>query len=167
VRRAHGVRGAWAVESVTDAPDAIFASGAVLFAGDREGNLSGAEPQALHVEDGRPMNNDWLVRVAEITDRDIADTWRGRFLLADAASLPDAGDDEIYVGDLIGMKVEVEGEGQVGTVRDVYDAPQGYIIEIETATGRHLMPWHDDFVQLVDEESGTIVITPPNGLFDA
>jgi 16S rRNA processing protein RimM len=160
------VRGAWAVESLTDAPDAIFASGAVLFAGDREGNLAGAAPQALHVEDGRPMNTDWLVRVAEITDRDIADTWRGRCLLADAATLPDAGDDEIYVGDLIGMQVEVEGEGVVGSVRDVYDAPQGYIIEIETDTGRYLMPWHDDFVQLVDDEARKIVITPPDGLFD-
>lgn len=112
------------------------------------------------------MNTDWLVRVAEITDRDIADTWRGRCLLADAATLPDAGDDEIYVGDLIGMQVEVEGEGVVGSVRDVYDAPQGYIIEIETASGRYLMPWHDDFVQLVDDEARTIVITPPDGLFD-
>ena len=165
VRRAHGVRGAWAVESVTDAPDAIFASGAVLFAGDRKGNL--VDPlQPLHVEDGRPMNRDWLVRVAEVTDRDVADSWRGRVLLADAADLPDAGDDEIYVGDLIGMRVEVEGRGLVGHVRDVYDAPQGYIIEIETATGRPLMPWHDDFVQSVDEESRTIVITPPDGLLD-
>ncbi len=166
VRRAHGVRGAWAVESLTDAPDAIFASGAVLFAGDRQGNA--IEPlEALHIEDGRPMNADWLVRVREVTDRDVADGWRGRYVLADAATLPDAGDDEIYVGDLIGMTVELAGVGPVGKIRDVYDAPQGYIIEIETATGRPLMPWHDDFVQSVDEEAGVIVITPPDGLLDA
>jgi ribosomal 30S subunit maturation factor RimM len=29
------------------------------------------------------------------------------------------------------------------------------------------MPWHDDFVQSVDEEAGVIVITPPDGLLDA
>lgn len=167
MRRAHGVRGAWAVESLSDAPDAMLASGAVLFAGDREGNLApDAEAQPLHVQDGRPMNKEWLVRVREVTDRDIADSWRGRYLLADAATLPDADDDEVYVGDLIGMRVDVDGRGPVGTVRDVYDAPQGYILEVETATGRPLVPWTDDLVLSVDDEERVIVFAPLDGLFD-
>ncbi|MCZ8012093.1 ribosome maturation factor RimM [Gemmatimonas sp.] len=167
VRRAHGVRGAWAVESLSGAPDVMLASGALLFAGDREGNLApDAVAHPLHVEDGRPMNKEWLVRVTEVTDRDVADSWRGRYLLADAATLPEADDDEIYVGDLIGMRVEVEGRGLVGHVRDVYDAPQGYILEVETATGRPLVPWNDDLVLSVDESTGTIVFAPLDGLFD-
>lgn len=161
------MRGAWAVESLSGAPDVMLASGALLFAGDREGNLApDAAAQPLHVEDGRPMNKEWLVRVTEVTDRDIADSWRGRYLLADAATLPEADDDEIYVGDLIGMRVEVEGRGLVGHVRDVYDAPQGYILEVETATGRPLVPWNDDLVLSVDESAGTIVFAPLDGLFD-
>ncbi|MFN5200186.1 MAG: ribosome maturation factor RimM [Gemmatimonas sp.] len=167
VRRAHGVRGAWAVESLSGAPDVMLASGALLFAGDREGNLApDARAPPLHLEDGRPMNKEWLVRVTEVTDRDVADSWRGRYLLADAATLPEADDDEIYVGDLIGMRVEVEGRGLVGHVRDVYDAPQGYILEVETATGRPLVPWNDDLVLSVDESAGTIVFAPLDGLFD-
>ena len=161
------MRGAWAVESLSDAPDVMLASGAVLYAGDREGNLSpDAESQPMHVEDGRPMNKEWLVRVREVSDRDIADGWRGRYLLADAAALPDADEDEVYVGDLIGMTVEVEGQGPVGHVRDVYDAPQGYILEVETATGRPLVPYNDELVLSVDEETRTIVFAPLDGLFD-
>ncbi|MCA0377422.1 MAG: ribosome maturation factor RimM [Gemmatimonadetes bacterium] len=168
VRRAHGVRGAWAVESVTDAPDAIFASGAVLFAGDRDGNpvLEQGAPVALHIEDGRPMNREWLVRVREVTDRDVADTWRGRCLLADADTLPEPDEDEIYIRDILGMQVAVEGLGVVGTVRDVYDAPQGFILEVETATGRPLVPWHDDLVQDVDEEARVITLAHLDGLLD-
>ncbi|MFN9311677.1 ribosome maturation factor RimM [Gemmatimonas sp.] len=167
VRRAHGVRGAWAVESLSGAPDVIRASGALVLAGVREGNLApDAVAHPLHVEDGRPMNKEWLVRVTEVTDRDVADSWRGRYLLAAAATLPEADDDEIYVGDLIGMRVEVEGRGLVGHVRDVYDAPQGYILEVETATGRPLVPWNDDLVLSVDESAGTIVFAPLDGLFD-
>lgn len=162
------MRGAWAVESLNDAPDVIFASGAVLFAGDREGNLvpDAATPQALHIEDGRPMNKEWLVRVQEVTDRDVADLWRGRYLLADAESLPEPDEDEVYVGDLIGMQVEVDGQGVVGHVRDVYDAPQGYVLEVETATGRPLVPWHEALVKSVNEETRTIVFAPLAGLFD-
>jgi 16S rRNA processing protein RimM len=167
VRRALVVRGAWAVESLSDAPDVMLASGAVLFAGDREGHLSpGADAQPLHIEDGRPMNKEWLVRVRELADRDIADSWRGRYLLADAATLPEPDEDEVYVGDLIGMRVEVEGQGPVGTVRDVYDAPQGYILEVETATGRPLVPFTDDLVVAVDDEARVIVFAPLDGLFD-
>ena len=161
------MRGGWAVESLSDAPDVMLASGAVLFAGDREGNLApDAEAQPLHVEDGRPMNKEWLVRVVEVTDRDVADGWRGRYLLADADTLPEPDEDEVYVGDLIGMRVEVEGRGPVGEVRDVYDAPQGYILEVETATGRPLVPYNDDLVLSVDEDTRIIVYAPLDGLFD-
>lgn len=145
----------------------MLASGAVLFAGDREGNLEvGAEAQPLHIEDGRPMNKEWLVRVREVTDRDVADGWRGRYLLADARTLPEPDEDEVYVGDLIGMRVDVDGRGTVGAVRDVYDAPQGYILEVETATGRPLVPFSDDLVLSVDEEARIIVFAPLDGLFD-
>lgn len=161
------MRGGWAVESLSDAPDVMLASGAVLFAGDREGNLApNADAQPMHVEDGRPMNKEWLVRVVEVTDRDVADGWRGRYLLADADTLPEPDDDEVYVGDLIGMRVEVEGRGLVGEVRDVYDAPQGYILEVETATGRPLVPYNDDLVLSVDEDTRIIVYAPLDGLFD-
>jgi len=162
------VRGAWAVESLSDAPDVMLASGAVLFAGDRDGNpvLVGGEPQPLHVEDGRPMNREWLVRVTEITDRDIADTWRGRTLLGDASLLPSPGEDELYIGDLIGMTVEMEGKGVIGTVRDVYEAPQGIILELETPTGRPMVPWHDDLVREVDDEARVIRLALLDGLVD-
>ena len=112
------------------------------------------------------MNREWLVRVAELSDRDVADSWRGRHLLADADALPEPEEGELYIGDLIGMRVEVEGRGLVGHVRDVYDAPQGYILEVETTTGRPLVPWTDELIRSVDDDTRTIVFAPLDGLFD-
>ncbi len=153
---------------MTDAPDVVFASGAIVFAGDREGVLSMKEgvPTALTVEDGRPMNKEWLVRVRELTDRDQADLWRGRYLLVDASRLPEPGEDEVYVFSLIGMEVQVDGQGTVGHVRDVYEAPQGLLLEVETATGRPLVPWHPGIVEHVDEEARVIVLKPLEGLLE-
>ncbi len=164
MRRAHGVRGAFAVEVLTAAPDVIFASGAVVFAGDRSGTP--LHDGMLHIEDGRPMNKEWLVKVAEVSDRDVADTWRGRYLLAEAERLPKPNADEVYVFALMGMRVEVEGQGLVGHVRDVFDAPQGLLLEVETATGRPLVPWRPEIVDRVDEASRTIVLHPLDGLLD-
>lgn len=164
VRRAHGVRGAFAIETLTAAPDVIFTSGAVIFAADRSG--APTPNGELHIEDGRPMNREWLVKFVEVNDRDIADTWRGRYLLADAANLPELDEDEVYVFALIGMRVEVDGQGLVGHVRDVYDAPQGLLIEVETSTGRPLVPWRPEIVERVDEAARTIVLKPLDGLLD-
>ncbi|MBP6771425.1 MAG: 16S rRNA processing protein RimM [Gemmatimonadaceae bacterium] len=169
MRRAHGVRGAWAIEPMTDAPDVIFASGAVIFAGDRNGALSMSagekpKPVALRIEDGRKMNKEWLVRVREVADRDQADLWRGRYLLVDTARIPEPDEDEVYVFSLIGMTVEVDGQGPVGEVRDVYEAPQGLLLEVETATGRPLVPWHPGIVERVDEAARVIVLKPLEGL---
>ena len=158
------MRGAFAVEALTDSPDVIFTSGAVIYAGDRQG--APAQEGELHIEDGRPMNREWLVTVAEVNDRDVADTWRGRYLLVDSSRLPEPDEDEVYVFTLIGMRVEVEGQGLVGHVRDVYDAPQGLLLEVETATGRPLVPWRPEIVESVDEESRTIVLKPLEGLLD-
>src|SRR5215203_3811794 len=60
VRKAHGIRGEVVVEPITDAPDAIFASGRRVFAGTATGDLvpNGAE---LHVESSRPFNEGFLV----------------------------------------------------------------------------------------------------------
>ena len=164
VRRAHGVRGAFAVEVLTDAPDVILTSGAVIYAGDRNG--APAAEGALHIEDGRPMNKEWLVKVAEVSDRDEADLWRGRYLLVERSRLPVPDGDEVYVFSLIGMRVEVEGQGLVGHVRDVYDAPQGLLVEVETDRGRPLVPWRPEIVDSVDEASRTIVLKPLDGLLD-
>jgi 16S rRNA processing protein RimM len=112
------------------------------------------------------MNKEWLVKVAEINDRDVADTWRGRYLLVDSSRLPTPAADEVYVFALIGMRVEVEGQGLVGHVRDVFDAPQGLLLEVETATGRPLVPWRPEIVESVDEATRTIVIKPLEGLLD-
>ncbi len=169
VRRAHGVRGAWAVEPLMNAPDAIFASGAVIYAGDRKGGVTreGGEVVALHIDDGRQMNRDWLVRVAEVTDRDVADSWRGRHLLADTADMPEPDPNETYIFALIGMRVKVDGQGVVGHIRDVYEAPQGFILEVETATGRPLVPWHPEIIARVDDAHRMVVLKPLEGLLDS
>jgi 16S rRNA processing protein RimM len=165
VRRAHGVRGALAVESLVSSPDAVFVSGGIIYAGDRTGAPS-AEG-ALHIVDGRPMNNDWLVQVAEIDDRDIAANWRGRYLLADSSLL---GEEENGVAQLlayVGYDVEMDGRGVMGTVRDVYSAPQGALLEVQTDNGMPLVPWRPEIVREVNAERRTVSLYALDGLLDS
>src|SRR5512147_2433231 len=99
VRRAHGIRGEVVVEIMTDAPDAVFASGARLFGGTVDGDLRPNAPQ-LHVAASRPFKEALLVAFDEIEDRNAADLWRDRYLLVPVNELEPLGDDEIFLHDL-------------------------------------------------------------------
>lgn len=165
VRRAHGVRGALAVESLIDTPDAVFASGGVIYAADRQG--AATAEGALHIIDGRPMNNDWLVQVAEIDDRDVAANWRGRYLLADASLLGEADTGGVtQLLAYVGYEVSMDGRGVLGTVRDVYSAPQGALLEVQTDNGMPLVPWRPEIVREVNDQQRTVFLYALDGLLD-
>ena len=169
IRKAHGVRGEVVVECITDAPDAVFASGHRVFAGTVAGELS-PRGEELHVTASRPFNDGLLVRFDEIADRTAADLWRGRYLLAPAGELPAPSDDEIYQHDLLGMRVVLGSGEEIGTVDELYELPQGLAIDVRRLApraGETVMLLYDDrTVQSVDPASRTIVVTPPEGLLE-
>ncbi len=169
VRKAHGIRGEVVVETITDEPDAIFASGRRVFAGNAHGDLA-PERLELHVQSARAFNEGLLVSFTEVPDRNAAELWRGRYLLLPAADVPAPADDEIYLHDLVGMRVELQGGGAVGIVEEVYELPQGLAIDVRRAAPRDgetvLLPYDDRTVASVDQDARVIVVTPPEGLIE-
>src|SRR5476651_767173 len=124
VRKAHGIRGEVVVETLTDEPDAVFASGRRVFAGTAGGDISPKRTE-LHVTTCRPFNEGLLVAFAEVADRTAAEDWRGRYLLLPADELPAPEEEEIYQHDLVGMRVSLTDGTTVGTIEEVYELPQG------------------------------------------
>lgn len=169
VRKAHGIRGEVVVELLTDEPDAIFASGRRVFAGNAAGDLA-RDRQELHVRSARPFNEGLLIAFAEIPDRNAAELWRGRYLLAPADEVPAAEDDEVYLHDLIGMRVDLADGATIGTVEEVYELPLGLAVDVRRVAPRDgetiLLPWDDRTVASVDREARVIVVTPPDGLLE-
>jgi 16S rRNA processing protein RimM len=169
VRKAHGIRGEVVVETITDAPDAIFASGRRVFAGTAEGDLSSNRLE-LHVDRARPFNEGLLVGFAEVPDRNTAETWRGRYLLLPADELPAPHENEVYLHELPGMRVELEGGETVGVVEEVYELPHGLAIDVRRPAPRDgetvMLPYDDRTITSVDKAARVIVVTPPEGLIE-
>jgi 16S rRNA processing protein RimM len=165
VRRAHGLRGELAVEAITDAPDAVFASGARVFAGTTTGDLA-PDRTELHVTQSSPFKGGLIVSFREITDRTEAERWRDRYFLLPATELapPEAG--EVYVHELIDMRVVLSSGEDVGTVIDVYDLPQGLTLDVRRANGTVMLPFNGRVVTGVDREARVIVVDPPDGMLD-
>lgn len=169
VRKAHGIRGEVLVEVITDAPDAVFASGRRVFAGTAGGDISPSR-QELHVRTVRSFNEGLLVGFDEVSERNAAEMWRGRYLLLPAEELPPPDEEEVYLHDLIGMRVELVDGMTVGTVSELYELPQGLALDVRRAEPRDdetvLILYDDNTIASVDKERRVIVVTPAEGLLE-
>ena len=173
IRKAQGIRGEVVVEPLTDKPDVIFASGSRVFAGTRSGALAPArdvrgveEVPTLTISSSKPFKKGLIVQFEELRDRDSADLWRGRYLLAPFAELPPLEQDEVYLHDLIGMRVVSTTGEQLGTVTTFYELPQGLVLDIQTARATVMVPYRPEVVVRTDIEQRTIVIDEKLGLMD-
>lgn len=169
VRKAHGIRGEVVVELITDAPDAIFAPGRHVFAGTAAGDRA-PDGRELHVKSSRAFKEGLLVAFAELPDRNAADLWRGRYLLLPATELPAPDDDEVYLHDLVGMRVELADGEAVGTVEQIYELPQGLAIDVRRSAPRAaetvMLNYDHRTIASVDKTTRVIVVTPPEGLLE-
>ena len=166
VRRAHGIHGELVIEPLTDVPDAVFAPGRRVFAGTAEGDPS-PDGRELVIEDSRPFKGGWIVAFDSIVDRNEAERWRERYVLAPLSELAPVGEHEVYVHDLFGLSVVLAGSlDPVGDVSDVYELPQGIMLDVRRPAGSVLIPFRPEVVKHVDVAARRIIIDPPEGLIE-
>ena len=145
VTKPHGVRGDVLVQLTTDRTERL-APGTVL----------DTDRGPLTVEAASVHHDRWIVRFAEIVGRDAAETWRGTVLRAEPL---EAGDDELWVHELVGAAVVLADGTPVGTVESVEANPASDLLVLD---GGALVP----VVFVTERAPGRIVIDPPEGLFD-
>lgn len=164
VRNAHGLRGEFTVESLTDAPDTIFVSGRRVFAAGPElVPLAGGE---VHISRATPFKGGYIVATDEVQDRTTAERWRDRYLVVPADELPPPADGEVYLYELPGMQVELGDGTVIGEVITPYELPQGVVIDVQRESGTVMIPFNEEIVVRVDREGRRLVVAPPDGLLD-
>jgi 16S rRNA processing protein RimM len=166
VRRAHGIRGELVVEALTDAPDAIFASGRRVFAGTRSGAVA-PDGQELTVLRSSPFKGGLIVAFEGIPDRTAAEAWRDRYLFVPADEVSPPSEDEIFIHDLVGMRVVTSSGEELGAISQVLELPQGLVMEVKGGTRKEvLLPFNDQTVTSVDEDARIVHVDPLEGLLD-
>ncbi len=178
VRRAHGIRGELAVETFSDAPAEVFSAGRRVYVGTPEGRVLPADPKrpvaqggaplTLTVERASPFKGGLIVRFAEVPDRTAAERWRERALLLPYAELPPPGDDEVYLHELVGMRVVHRDGTPAGEVVDLLELPQGLALDVrlEGTARTALVPYRPEMVVGVDVPARTVTVDVPEGLLE-
>ncbi|MDP9201630.1 MAG: ribosome maturation factor RimM [Gemmatimonadota bacterium] len=171
IRKAQGIRGEVVIEPLTDKPDVVFASGSRVFAGTSDGDLAVVKGQeetpTLTVAGSKPFKKGLIVQFEELQDRDSAELWRGRYLLAPFAELPPLQADEVYLHDLTGMAVVSMNGERLGAVTTFYELPQGIMLDVMTARGSVIIPYRPEIIVKTDIGARTIFINDTLGFLDA
>jgi 16S rRNA processing protein RimM len=166
VRKAHGLRGELVVEPITDSPDTTFAPGRRVLAGTVRGDVT-PDRRELHVVHATRFKEGLIVAFREITDRTVAEQWRNRYFLVPRNEVAGLDEGDVYVHELLGMRVRLESGEELGEVVNLYELPQGLAIDVKRAeSGATVMLLYEQSVVSADRETRTLTVMVPDGLLD-
>jgi 16S rRNA processing protein RimM len=150
---AHGLDGAVLIRSYTADPASIGSYGKLQ---DAEGK------RTFKLKVRRVTAKGVIVRLDGIADRTQAEGLRGIELYVERAALPEPDEDEVYVADLIGLRVEGKDGTQLGTVSRMDNYGAGEVMEVTLVSGGALLlPFTRAAVPVVDIAGGRVVVDPP------
>ena len=161
-RKPHGLKGDAQLYPLTDEPEEVFVEGRVLVPVDEAGNAIGRE---LVIHHARPYQRCWLVGFEGITERAMLEGWVAVTLGAAVAELRPPEHGEMYLHEIPGATV-VEGNTEIGVVKEVIGAPSNQIMVVMCEGRDCLVPLREPIVKRLDRENRRIEVELPPGLLE-
>ena len=137
VGKPHGLDGSFVVEEASEEPGR-FDAGAELLVGDERATIVAAKRAR-----GRPV-----IRL----DLPVP---RGAALEVSRDSLAPPGEDEYYVFELVGLRVEEEGGGALGAVTEIFPGVANDVLQLDSGLA---LPMVEDCIVSVDLAAGRILV---------
>jgi 16S rRNA processing protein RimM len=151
----HGVGGDLRLQSFTGVPSAIAAYKPLL---DVSGTRQFSIVSLRLVKDAV-----FVAKIAGVADRESASALTNAALYVPREALPDAGEEEFYLTDLIGLAALTQAGEAFGRVVDVLNFGGGDILEIARAGGGEtfFLPFKKEIFPHVDLKAGCLTLVPP------
>lgn len=155
---AHGIKGEVKLRSFTADPMAIAAYGPLI----------AATGERLEIQRLKPQKDGFIATLKGVGDRNKAETLKGVELFVSRLQLPEPGRGEVYVHDLIGMRVVEKNGATFGTIVAVPNFGAGDLIEIRRDANEEtvLVPFAQDYVPVIDLARREIVIDLPESYLE-
>jgi 16S rRNA processing protein RimM len=160
VARAHGNKGQVIVNPETDFAHDRFAIGRELIV-EQHGRSTTRRITGVRFQDGRP-----IIALDGIATMNDAEALAGAELKMPAGSLGALPANTFYRHDLIGCEVKDTAGRAIGRVTGVEGPMEQSRLVVAGATGELLIPMAEGICISVDTAAKTIVVDPPDGLFE-
>ena len=117
------------------------------------------EVKSVNVLNGQPQGKMILVCLAEVVERDMAESLVGYEVVIDAGLLPKLDANEYYWRDLIGLQVKNEQNIALGEVDYLLETGANDVLVIKDGKKERLIPFlQKQFVKHIDLESSTMIV---------
>ncbi len=163
LKKPHGLKGDAVVWALTDDPHDVLVAGRTLVPVDEEGCPIG---DPVVIERSRPYQRQWLLKFEAIDDRTTLEGWPQRLFGMPRSDLRPPAEDELYVHEVPGTAIVVDGE-VVGHATGLVDLPGGgRLLQVDVGAREVLVPFRRPIVLDIDRSARRITIDPPAGLLE-
>jgi len=112
-------------------------------------------------------NGEAVVKLEGIKNETKAEPLKGKSLWLPLEQLPRLTENRFYFHEVIGWQVFDEENGNLGTIKDIFDNSVQPLFQIIHPTGKEvLIPIHDDILTKVDRDNHRIKVAAPEGLLE-
>jgi 16S rRNA processing protein RimM len=118
------------------------------------------------VEQARPDQDQWILKLSGLTGRTAAESFRGELVEAADNDVLRDDDESYFVHELIGLRVITEDGKDLGTVVEVITTGANDVYVAAGEGGEVLVPAIGEVVQRIDVSTGVMAITPLPGMLD-
>lgn len=166
VMRGHGIRGEVKVYCETDDPLRFEALDQV-YVGRTIDVVEPYDINSVRFQQHAKKGTLALIKFAQVADRTEADQLRGADVYATEENLPPLEEGQLFLHDLVGLKVEQEDGTNVGEVKDVMRLPAHDVFVIaREGKSDAMVPDVEEFVVSIDLEEQVLRIAPIEGLLE-
>ena len=155
ITSAHGIRGGVKVFPVTEDPERFRKLDKVLYSLPGQDGIQGS----FEVKRVAFQKQLVLLEFEGITDRNTAETLKGRQLWVSREEALPLGEREYYLADVMGMRVVTDDGEELGTVTDILETGSNEVFQVEKEQGKSLLiPSIPDCVVDMDFEQNLLTV---------
>ncbi|RJP73627.1 MAG: 16S rRNA processing protein RimM [Candidatus Zixiibacteriota bacterium] len=118
------------------------------------------------VERFRIMTDYVILKLTGVNDRDQAEEFRDLAVMVRPEQLPEPGEGEYFIRDLIGLQVFSEQGEPLGELADVLELPAHDVYQVISGARELLIPAIADVVQEINLERRVMIVRLLDGLLD-
>ena len=126
------------------------------------------EETLYKVEKVRYQNgNIVILKLDGVNDRNLAETFRGKYILIEKNKAKKLAEGSYYIFDLVGIAVYDESENNIGKLINVIQNEHQDLYEIEMENGKtFLIPAVEEFIIKIDIENKRMIVKLIEGLME-
>lgn len=161
ITRPHGVRGELRMRVITDYPERIPKLKRVYLG---EGPFD-PNPRPYSIRSVRPHHDLALLTLDGVDDRDDAEQLRNLAVLVSIEDAIPLGENEVYLFELIGMRVVTEDGNDIGEISDIIEAgPNDIYVVSSQQYGEYTIPDVPQFILGIDKAARCLRVRLIEGL---